>query len=63
MNDAPSVATEFARNVPLTGGALYLSFMNQYGAILVTTLAIVYGLLQITLRVMEHRAIMRKNKE
>lgn len=62
MNDAPSVATEFARNVPLTGGALYLSFISQYGAAIVTSLAIVYGLMQMTLRIMEHRAIMRKHK-
>ncbi|CAB1282954.1 Phage Holin [Xylella phage Cota] len=62
MNDAPSAATEFARNVPLTGGALYLSFISQYGAAIVTTLAIVYGVMQVTLRILEHRAIMRKNK-
>ena len=62
MNDAPSAATEFARNVPLTGGALYLSFISQYGAAIVTTLAIVYGVMQMTLRILEHRAIMRKNK-
>lgn len=61
MNDAPSVATELARNVPLTGGALYLSFISQYGAALVTTFAIIYGVMQMTLRILEHRAIMRKN--
>lgn len=62
MNDAPSAATEFARNAPLAGGALYLSFISQYGAAIVTTLAIVYGVMQMTLRLLEHRAIMRKNK-
>ena len=61
MNDAPSAATEFARNVPLAGGALYLSLISQYGAAIVTTLAILYGVLQVTLRIMEHRAIMRKH--
>jgi hypothetical protein len=62
MNDAPSVTTELARNVPLTGGALYLSFISEYGAAIVTTLAIVYAMMQMTLRVLEHRAIMRKNR-
>ena len=63
MNDTPSVVTELARNVPLTGGALYLSFISTYGAAIVTTLAIVYAIMQITLRYREHRAIMRKNEE
>lgn len=62
MNDAPSAATELARNVPLTGGALYLSLISQYGAAIVTTLAIVYGVMQVTLRILEHRAIMRKHE-
>ena len=59
---APSLGTDFARNIPLTGGALYLSFISQYGTTIVTTLAIVYGVMQVTLRILEHRAIMRKNK-
>lgn len=61
--NAPTAATELARNAPLTMGAAYLSFISQYGTILVTSLAIVYAILQMVLRVQEHRAIMRKNKE
>lgn len=60
---APSLGTDFARNIPLTGGALYLSFISQYGAAIVTTLAIIYGVLQITLRIMEHRALAQKVQE
>lgn len=63
MNDTPSVATELARNVPLTAGAAYLSFISTYGAAIVTTLAIVYAVFQFALRWQEHRAVMRKNKE
>lgn len=60
---APSLGTDFARNIPLTGGALYLSFLSQYGAAIVTSLAIIYGVLQITLRIMEHRALVKKVQE
>lgn len=60
---APSAGTDFVRNLPLTGGALYLSFISQYGAAIVTTLAIIYGVLQITLRIMEHRALAKKVQE
>lgn len=61
--EIPSTATDLVRNVPLTGSALYLSFVSQYGAAIVTTLAIVYGVMQMILRVLEHRAIMKKNGE
>lgn len=47
MQTAPTAGTEFARNAPLTAGAIYLNFISQYGAAIVTTLAIVYGVLQI----------------
>lgn len=63
MYDAPSAATDLARNVPLSAGAMYLTFVSEYGAVIVTTLAIVFGVMQIVMRVREHRAIMRKNKE
>lgn len=61
MNDVPSASVELVRNAPLTGGALYLSYISQYGAAIVTTLAIIYAIMQMTMRVLEHRAIMRKN--
>ena len=63
MINEPSIPTELARNIPLTASAAYLSFMSEYGAIIVTSLAIVFGCMQIVLRALEHRAIMRKHKE
>jgi hypothetical protein len=63
MNDVPSVGAEVARNIPLSAGAVYLSFISTYGTAVVTTLAIAYGLMQMYLRWKEHKAIMRKNKE
>lgn len=63
MNEAPSVGAEIARNVPLSAGAVYLSFISTYGTAIVTTLAIVYAVLQMYLRWQEHKAIVRKNKE
>lgn len=56
------VSTEVARQAPLTASAVYVSFISMYGSEIVTTLAIVYGVMQVTLRILEHRAIMRKNK-
>lgn len=63
MIDAPSVATEMARNAPLTAGALYLSFISQYGGAVVTSFAIIYAIMQMVLRWKEHRALMNKHKE
>lgn len=60
--EMPSAATDLARNVPLTGMALYLSFISQYGTAIVTTLAILYGGYQFWCRYREHSAIMRKNE-
>jgi len=37
----------------------YLNFISKYGTAVVTTLAIAYGILQIVLRVLEHRKIMK----
>lgn len=61
MNDAPSAAVEIARQGPLVAGAAYLNFVSTYGAAIVTTLAIIYGVLQLYLRTKEHKAIMKKN--
>lgn len=58
----PTVTTELARNAPLGGAAVYLSFISQYGTAIVTTLAVLYALMQFTLRIREHRAIMKKNE-
>lgn len=50
MNDVPSAAVEVARQTPLIAGAAYLNFVSTYGAAIVTTLAIIYGVLQLYLR-------------
>lgn len=63
MINEPSVPTELARNIPLTASAAYLSFMSEFGAIIVTSLAIIFGIMQIVLRSLEHRAIMRQHRE
>lgn len=60
--NAPSLATEMSRNAPLLAGATYLNFVSTYGAAIVTSLAIMYGIMQIVMRTLEHRAIMRRNK-
>lgn len=54
-----SVATDVGRSMPLAAGAVYLNFISQYGTAIVTTLAIVYGIMQITMRWVEHRRIMK----
>lgn len=61
MNDMPSATVEVARQAPLVAGATYLNFVSQYGAAIVTTLAIVYGVLQLVLRSREHKAFMLKH--
>lgn len=63
MNDIPSASVEMVKATPLLGAAAYLQFMSVYGAALVTTLALAYGIMQIVMRWMEHRAIMRKHTE
>ena len=61
LNDMPTATVELARQTPLVAGATYLNFVSTYGAAIVTTLAIVYGLLQIYLRSREHKAFMLKH--
>lgn len=56
-----TLSQEVARNAPLTLGAMYLSFISEHGAVIVTTLAIIFGAMQIVMRSLEHRAIMRYN--
>lgn len=63
MNDIPSVSAELVKATPLFGAAAYLNFMSVYGAAIVTSLALAYGVMQIIMRYLEHRAIMRKHKE
>lgn len=61
MNDMPSATVELARQTPLVAGAAYLNFVSTYGAAIVTTLAIAYGVLQLILRSREHKAFMLKH--
>ena len=61
MQHMPSATVEFARQTPLVAGATYLNFVSTYGAAIVTTLAIVYGVLQLYLRSREHKAFMLKH--
>ena len=58
----PPAGLELVKQVPLTAVAYSLSFFNQYGALVVTLLAIVYGVMQIYLRRIEHRMIVEKYK-
>jgi hypothetical protein len=55
---SPSLASEVVRASPLTASALYLNFISTYGAAIVTTLAIVYGIAQFYWRAKEHRKVM-----
>lgn len=55
----PSAGAELARQAPLGAVALYMNFVSDYGAAIVTTLAVIYGVMQIVLRIMEHRKIMK----
>lgn len=57
MNITPA-STDVGRTLPLAAGAFYLNFISQYGTAIVTTLAIVYGIMQIFMRWREHRKIM-----
>lgn len=59
--DMPTASVELVRQTPLVAGAAYLNFVSQYGAAIVTTLAIVYGVLQLILRSREHKAFMLKH--
>ena len=55
---SPSLASEVVRASPLTASALYLNFTSTYGAAIVTTLAIVYGIAQFYWRAKEHHKVM-----
>lgn len=54
----PTPSAELGRIAPLTAGALYLNFISTYGAALVTTIAITYGIMQMIFRWREHKKIM-----
>lgn len=54
----PTLAQEVTRASPLAAGALYLNFISTYGTTIVTTLAIIYGVVQFYWRGREHKKIM-----
>lgn len=60
---SPSLASEVVRASPLTATALYLNFISTYGAAIVTTLAIIFGLAQFYWRAAEHRKLMREKND
>lgn len=57
-----TIVQDVGRSSPLAVGALYLNFISQYGTAVVTTLAIVYGVMQIILRWREHLDVKREEK-
>jgi hypothetical protein len=59
----PSLASEVVRASPLTASALYLSFISTYGSAIVTTLAIIYAVLQMYWRAKEHRKLMKEKAD
>lgn len=50
-----TATSDLARSTPLVASAFYLNFISQYGTTVVTSLAIIYGVMQIILRFKEHR--------
>lgn len=53
-------SSELGRVAPLLAGSFYLNFISQYGSIIVTTIAIVYGVMQMVFRYQEHRKLMKE---
>lgn len=45
-----NLAADAAKVTPLLSAAWYLNFVSQYGAMVVTTLAILYGVMGLVLR-------------
>ena len=62
MNDIPSVGVDVMRATPLFSAAGMLTFFDLYGSMLVTGMALAYGVYQFWCRRREHKAIMLKNK-
>lgn len=48
-----NLAADAAKVAPLASAAWYLQFVSEYGATLVTSLAIVYGLMGLVVRAKE----------
>lgn len=53
MNTDP-YSVEVMRVAPLGAGAVYLQFVSTYGSAILTTLGVVYAIVNITLRIKEH---------
>ncbi|QYW01765.1 hypothetical protein CPT_Ptah_050 [Stenotrophomonas phage Ptah] len=57
------VSVELAAATPLTGLSFVAAWMSAYSPVIITSLAIIGFAAQMVWRFIEHRAIMRKNKE
>lgn len=57
------VSVEIAAATPLTGLSFAAAWITAYSPVIITLLAIVGFGAQMVWRFIEHRAIMRKNKE
>lgn len=54
----PNASAELGRSAPLALTAFYLNFISTYGAAMVTTIAIIFGIMQLVFRWREHKKIM-----
>lgn len=64
MYDTPNAGVEVARtsSIFLAAWAVYADWISNYGAAVLTTIGIAYGLFQFYARSKEHKAIMKKNE-
>ena len=60
--NVPSAPAEAMKNLPLFVLAYIIDLLQNYGAVVATVLAIVYGSIQIIYRRKEHRAIMEQHE-
>ena len=60
--NVPTAPSEVMKNLPLFVLAYIIDLLQNYGAVVATVLAIVYGSIQIIYRRKEHRAIMEQHE-
>lgn len=56
-------AADTVRVAPLGAAAWYMEFVSTYGSALLTTLGIVYAIVNITLRIKEHLERRKEKKD
>ena len=59
--NVPTAPSEVMKNLPLFVLAYIIDLLQNYGAVVATVLAIVYGSIQIIYRRREHKAIMTQH--